>query len=182
MVMQELYTGHHTPRLRRNFLITDSRCNSKSNGYFICTHRALSTLAIIRILISVRIIRTRRRNYVANSSPFANRLQWRHTLTQRCLKTIDSAAEILVSLLPKLASLECPVRERLRRNIVSFDVLIAFQIPAANLRRNPQPVHRRAIGGNIPPRYLGAPNSTCKPISPPDTRGPAESRLPRVIP
>lgn len=58
------------------------------------------------------------------------------------------------------------MRERPRRNIVSFDVLIAFQMPAANLRWNPAVHRHRAIGGNVPLRYLGAPNSTCKLISP----------------
>lgn len=47
------------------------------------------------------------------------------------------------------------MRERPRRNIVSFDVLIAFQMPAANLRWNPRPVRRRAIGGNIPATVSG---------------------------
>lgn len=44
--------------------------------------------------------------------------------------------------------------ERPRRNIVSFDVLIAFQMPGANPRWNPprsHPYHRhRAIAGNVP--------------------------------
>lgn len=59
-----------------------------------------------------------------------------------------------------------PCGERPTRNIVSFDVLIAFQMPADNLQWNPRTVHRCAISGNIPPRYLSAPNSTCKLISP----------------
>lgn len=104
-------------------------------------------------------------NYVANFCVSKRKPIAKEDILSRNARKRSILPQCLVSVLPKLASPECPVRERLRRNIVSFDVLIAFQIPAANLWWNPRPIHRRAISSNIPPRYLGAPNSTCKLIS-----------------
>jgi len=150
-------TQDTTPRLRRNFLITDSWCNLKSSRYFSAAFHNVDKFHTLDINFYTDIIYMQRQNYAANFCVSECKLIATKTYFHTTLSKDDLFyRNVSFQCFPSSPRWNAPWREHLRRNIVSFDILIAFQILAANLWWNPRSVHRRAIGGNISPRYLSA--------------------------
>jgi len=125
----------------------------------------LSILSISSYIFA-RIIYTRRQNYVVGFCISERKLIATRTYFHATLSKNDRFYRSASSSQARLAGMP-----RAGTSKAQYCFFRRFNcLPDSRSQSVVESTARRAIGGNISPRYLGAPNSTCKLISLPDSR------------